>query len=133
MFVVMSLSDIAEYIFTEASPDGRRKTMRWLQTRGLLATQMSCTCAGTMYLTERDLNRGNQDDKWAWRCPECTSIRSIRSGSWFEGQQCIMLTPWLLLWQPDELLFITVIIIVYCVAKYKLQSASYIATDKMIS
>lgn len=39
----------------------------------------------------------------------------------------------ILFWQPDELLFITVIIIVYCVAKYKLQSASYIAIDKMIS
>ena len=31
--------------------------MRWLQARGLLAMQMSCTCAGNMYLTERDLNR----------------------------------------------------------------------------
>ena len=82
----MSLSDIAEYIFTDASPDGKRKTIRWLQARGLLATQMSCTCAGNMYLVERDLRRGNQDDKWAWRCPECTSTRSIRSGSWFEGE-----------------------------------------------
>ena len=75
-----------KYIFTKASPDGRCKTMRWLQARGLLATQMSCTCAGNMYLTERKLNRGNKDDKWAWMCPEYTSVQSIRSGSWFEGE-----------------------------------------------
>ena len=31
--------------------------MRWLQARGLSATQKSCTCAGNMYLTEHNLNR----------------------------------------------------------------------------
>ena len=79
------LVDIAEFIFTEASFDARLKTIRWLQARNLLATQMTCSCAGNMILIKRDFSRGKQDDKWAWRCPECTSIKSIRSGSWFEG------------------------------------------------
>ena len=82
----MHLVDIAEVIFTEGSFDARLKTIRWLQARSLLATQMTCSCAGNMILIKRDLSRGKQDDKWAWRCPECTSIKSIRSGSWFEGR-----------------------------------------------
>ena len=81
-----NLSDIAEYIFTDASADGRRKTIRWLQARSLLATQMTCSCGIAMNLVQRDLQRGTkQDDKWAWKCPECTSVHSIRRGSWFEG------------------------------------------------
>ena len=39
-----------------------------------------------MNLIERDLQRGNQDDKWAWKCPECSNVKSIRSGSWFESE-----------------------------------------------
>ena len=39
----MRLSDIAEFIFTDPSADGRRKTIRWLQARSLLATQMTCS------------------------------------------------------------------------------------------
>lgn len=81
-----SLADIAEIIFTEASVRGRLKTIRWLQARSLLATQMTCTCATSMNLVERDLHRGNQDDKWAWKCPNCTNVKSIRSGSWFESK-----------------------------------------------
>lgn len=82
-----SLSDIAEYIFTEASTEGRMKTIRWLQARSLLASRMTCSCGATMNLIQRDLQRGTkQDDKWAWKCPECTSVHSIRRGSWFEGE-----------------------------------------------
>ena len=86
----MRLSDIAEFIFTDPSADGRRKTIRWLQARSLLATQMTCSCGGVMNLIQRDLQRSTtQDDKWAWKCPECTSVRSIRSGSWFEGESVL--------------------------------------------
>ena len=61
-----SLSDIAEYIFIEASADGRKKTIRWLQARSLLASRMTCTCGVNMNLIQRDLQRGTkQDDKWA--------------------------------------------------------------------
>ena len=87
----MRLSDIAEFIFTEASADGRRKTIRWLQARSLLASQMTCSCGRSMNLFQRDLQRSTtQDDKWAWRCPGCTSIRSIRRGSWFEGSYTLL-------------------------------------------
>ena len=81
-----TLADIADVIFTEQSAEGRRKTIRWLQARNLLASQLTCTCTGIMYLIERDLDRGKQDDKWAWKCPDCGSVRSIRSGSWFESK-----------------------------------------------
>ena len=81
-----SLADVAEFMFTDATAEGRLKTIRWLQARSLLASQMSCTCTGIMDLIERDLRVGKQDDKWAWKCPECTSVRSIRSGSWFESK-----------------------------------------------
>ena len=85
----MRLSDIAEFIFTEASADGRRKTIRWLQARSLLASHVSCSCGRVMNFVQRDLQRSTtQDDKWAWKCPACTSVRSIRSGSWFEGKYC---------------------------------------------
>jgi len=80
------LADIAEFIFTDATAEGRLKTIRWLQARNLLASQMTCTCRGNMNLIERDLQRGEQDDKWAWKCPECSNVRSIRSGSWFERE-----------------------------------------------
>ena len=83
-----SLADIAEFIFTETTAEGRLKTIRWLQARSLIASRMTCTCAGTMELIMRDLNRGNMDDKWAWKCPECTNVRSVRSGSWFESESC---------------------------------------------
>ena len=83
-----SLADIAEYIFTSATGEGRLKTIRWLQARDLLASQMTCTCrrGGNMTLIERDLQRGIQDDKWSWKCPECSNVKSIRSGSWFESE-----------------------------------------------
>ena len=45
-----SLSDIAEYMFTEASAEGRKKTIRWLQARNLLASQMTCSCGANMNL-----------------------------------------------------------------------------------
>ena len=41
------LVDIAEFIFTETTAEGRLKTIRWLQARGLLAFSMTCSC-GTM-------------------------------------------------------------------------------------
>ena len=83
---VMSWS-LFEYIFTEASADDRKKIIRWLQARNLLASRMICSCGVNMNLIQRDLQRGTtQDDKWAWKCPECTSIRSIRRGSWFKGE-----------------------------------------------
>ena len=81
-----SLADVAEFMFTDATAEGRLKTIRWLQARSLLASQISCICTGIMDLIERDLRVGKQDDKWAWKCPECTSVRSIRSGSWFESK-----------------------------------------------
>lgn len=88
-----SVSDIAEYMFTEASADGRKKTIRWLQARNLLASQMTCSCGANMNLIQRELQRGTtQDDKWAWKCPECTSVRSIRGGSWFEGTSALCCT-----------------------------------------
>ena len=81
----MSLEDIAKYIFVQPTPEGRLTTIRWLQTRGLLATEMTCSCAGTMSLVKRNPHGGTQDDKWAWKCPLCTNVKSVRSGSWFEG------------------------------------------------
>ena len=83
----MSLSAIAEYVFTESSGDGRMKTITWLQRRHLLGNRMSCnTCHATMNMVKRDRSgTTTQDDKWAWRCPTCSSIKSIRSESWFEG------------------------------------------------
>lgn len=90
-----SLSDIAEYIFTEASADGRKKTIRWLQARSLLVSRMTCSCGVHMNLIQRDLQRGTkQDDKWAWKCPECTSVHSIRRGSWFEGIAIVAIYAW---------------------------------------
>lgn len=80
------LADIAEFIFTDATAEGRLKTIRWLQARSLLASQMTCTCSSNMNLIERDLHRGMQEDKWAWKCPECSNVRSIRSESWFERE-----------------------------------------------
>jgi len=80
-----SLADLAEVMFTDATAEGKLKTVRWLQARNLLASRMTCTCAGIMDLTERDLRRGKQDDKWAWKCPECSNVKSIRSGSWVES------------------------------------------------
>ena len=82
----MSLLDISEFIFTEDSARGRLKTITWLQTHNLLASRMTCTCTAAMNLTERQLQSSTQDDKWAWKCPECSSIRSIRGGSWFESK-----------------------------------------------
>ena len=82
----MSLSALAPYIFTDSSADGRKKTIEWLQTRHLLANQMTCNrCHFSMNLVKRERS-GSQNDKWAWRCSACSSIKSIRSGSWFEGQ-----------------------------------------------
>ena len=57
----MHLVDIAEFIFSEASFDARLKTIRWLQAISLLATQMTCSCAGSMILIKRDFTRGKQD------------------------------------------------------------------------
>ena len=57
------LADIAEFIFTDATAEGRLKTIRWLQARSLLASQMTCTCSSNMNLIERDLHRGMQEDK----------------------------------------------------------------------
>ena len=62
----MRLSDIAEFIFTKASADGRTKTIRWLQARSLLASQMTCSCGRVMNLIQQDLQRSTtQDNKWA--------------------------------------------------------------------
>ena len=85
---VMSLTALAEYVFTEDTAEGRMKTITWLQGRQLLATQMTCGNCGVagMNMVRRD-RTGTQDDKWAWRCSDssCSSVKSIRSGSWFEG------------------------------------------------
>ena len=76
----MSLSAIADNIFTEASADGRMKTITWLQGRHLLANRMSCnTCHVPMNMVIRERSGTTQDDKWAWRCPTCSSIKSIGS------------------------------------------------------
>jgi len=83
----MSLSALSEYIFTDSSrsAEGRMKTISWLQTRHLLVNAMFCNkCATNMRMVKRDRS-GSQGDKWAWRCQNCHSIKSIRSGSWFEG------------------------------------------------
>ena len=82
----MSLSTIADYVFTEPSADGRMKTITWLQRHRLLANRMSCnTCHVSMNMVKRERLGTTQDDKWTWRCPTCSSIKSIRSESWFEG------------------------------------------------
>ena len=81
----MSLTELSKYVFTDESADGRMKTIAWLQAHQLLATSMTCNCGtGGMNMVQRD-RAGTQNDKWAWRCPHCSSIKSIRSGSWFEG------------------------------------------------
>ena len=70
----MSLSALAEHIFTDSSAEGRMKTIAWLQRRHLLANRMSCNVCGPgsdMRMVKRD-RLGTQDDKWAWRCPGCT-------------------------------------------------------------
>ena len=83
--LAMSLSVIAQYIFTDDTAAGRMKTITWLQARGLLANTMHCNiCSTNMDMVQRN-REGTQNDKWAWRCPVCSSIKSIRSGSWFEG------------------------------------------------
>ena len=81
----MSLTAIAPYVFTEESVEGRMKTIQWLQTHNLLADRMICNrCHLDMILVKRERS-GSQNDKWAWSCSECSSVKSIRSGSWFEG------------------------------------------------
>ena len=83
--LAMSLSAIAQYIFTDDTAAGRMKTITWLQAQGLLANTMHCNiCSTNMDMVQRN-REGTQNDKWAWRCPDCSSIKSIRSGSWFEG------------------------------------------------
>ena len=83
----MNFSVISQYAFTEDSADGRMKTIAWLQARRLLASIMICNlCYSNMTLVNRERQATAQDDKWAWRCPRCNSIKSIRSGSWFEGE-----------------------------------------------
>ena len=63
---IMSLLDISEFIFTEASASSRLKIIRWLQTHDLLASQMTCSCTAAMILAERQLPQNStQDDKWA--------------------------------------------------------------------
>ena len=82
----MSLSAISHYVFTDSSAEGRMLTISWLMARNLLANTISChKCASDMTMVKRDQQGTSQDDKCAWRCPSCYSIRSIRSGSWFEG------------------------------------------------
>lgn len=89
--LIMSLSAIADYVFTESSADGRMKTITWLQRHRLLANRMSCnTCRVSMNMVKRERSGTTQDDKWAWRCPTCSSIKSIRSESWFEGMHAYM-------------------------------------------
>ena len=86
----MSLTALAPYVFTEESAEGRMKTIQWLQTRHLLANRMTCNrCHLDMTLVKRERS-GSQNDKWAWRCSVCSSVKSIRSGSWFEGQRIII-------------------------------------------
>ena len=78
---------IAQYVFTEDSTDGRIKTIAWLQARRLLANNVMChQCNINMNMVQRERQNTTQDDKWAWRCPKCSSIRSKRCGSWFEGE-----------------------------------------------
>ena len=66
---LMSLTELAEYMFTEDTAEGRMKTISWLQGRQLLATRMTCGNCGVagMNMVRRD-RTGTQDDKWAWRC-----------------------------------------------------------------
>jgi len=82
----MSLAAISPYVFTEDSADGRKKTICWLQARRLLANIMVCNlCHISMNMVYRERQSTAQDDKWAWRCPRCSSIKSVRCGSWFES------------------------------------------------
>ena len=87
----MSLTALSEFVFTDETAEGRMKTITWLQTHHLLATRMTCNCGPAgMNMVRRD-RIGTQTDKWAWRCTDsnCSSIKSIHSGSWFEGTKLI--------------------------------------------
>lgn len=85
----MSLEAISEYVFPADSSDGRMKTITWLQGLRLLANQIICNqCTINMEMIRRE-RPGTQDDKWAWRCSRCKSVRSIRGGSFFEGELAI--------------------------------------------
>uniref|UniRef100_A0A5S6Q2J4 DDE_Tnp_IS1595 domain-containing protein n=1 Tax=Trichuris muris TaxID=70415 RepID=A0A5S6Q2J4_TRIMR len=56
--------------------------IRYLQDRGLLHSQRTCTCGYVMKLTEKERLRGRR-----WRCNNrvCRKQISLRSGTWFEG------------------------------------------------
>ena len=85
--VNMSLTAISPYVFTDETADGRMKMISWLQACRLLATTMACNCGasnmdmiiGAIVQELRMINGPGGAQVVA------SSIKSIRSGSWFEG------------------------------------------------
>ncbi|KAI8478483.1 hypothetical protein Bbelb_437870 [Branchiostoma belcheri] len=77
----------------------------WMQERGLLATSMDCNrCPPGVEMEFRE--RADVQDEHTWRCPRCSTSKSIRAGSLFAEFPKIHLRVWLRFlfkWMEDKL------------------------------
>ena len=85
--------------------------IQYMQRKNLLSRQMTCSrCGSTMTFQKRTKRNGSLDG-YTWRCrdSQCRTMKTVRSGSFFEKSK-ILLDKWLLLihhWTTDSKINIT--------------------------
>ena len=85
----MSMSTLGPIIFA----NGISAAIDFLKSKSLLASSMNCTTCGLPMNWVRCTTTACKDG-WSWRCPNCSTYKSIRTGS-FLSRSKLTLQKWI--------------------------------------